>query len=533
MPGGRGRQDTRVARLSPPQSLPQPRSPGANQSETERTDEEMFYLRYLAAELRRRKGRTVLTALGLGIGVGLVVTVTALSDGLDDAQAEVLEPLTGVGTDMSVGRPVTVEEPEEGGEPEFGIGPGAGLSAKEQRQLERENGAARVGLAEGEPGERFHNQSFVTQELSFPERQTTEIAAIDGVEGVAGALTLNSMEVSGRVPEEAGTGGPVIETAPPSGGGGPENISINQSTVSGIDASEPELGLITPGQISDGRYLRASDERKALVSVTHAEEEGIAVGDEIKVGGKNFDVVGIADLPLGGESSDVYLPLEQLQNLSDREGRINVLRVRAESSDHVATVASEIEASFNGSEVTTAEDLAERVSGSLVDAQNLSDKLGIALAVVALGAAFLIASLLTLSSVNKRTRELGTLKALGWRQRLVIRQVTGESVVQGLLGGLAGAVIGIGGAALIGALGISLDASVAAEQTGFGAPGSGPFGQGAVETGSSTVALDAPVDLGLLLLAIGLAVVGGVIAGAVGGGRAARLRPAEALRSVE
>ena len=153
---------------------------------------------------------------------------------------------------------------------------------------------------------------------------------------------------------------------------------------------------------------------------------------------------------------------------------------------------------------------------------------------MALGAAFLIASLLTLSSVNKRIRELGTLKALGWRQRLVVRQVTGESVVQGLLGGLAGAVIGVGGAALIGALGISLDASVAAEQTGgFGPPGGGPFGQGAVEAGSSTVTLDAPVDLGLLLLAIGLAVVGGLIAGAVGGGRAARLRPAEALRSVE
>jgi ABC-type antimicrobial peptide transport system permease subunit len=492
----------------------------------------MFYLRYLVAELRRRRGRTVLTALGLAVGVGLVVTVTALSDGLDDAQAEVLEPLTGVGTDMSVGRPVTVEEPDEG-DPEFAVGPGAGLSAKEQRQLERENGDARVGLVEGEPGERFHNQSFVTQELSFPERQAREIAGIDGVNAVAGALTLNSMEVSGRVPEEAATGGPVIRTAPPSGGGGPENISINQSTVSGVDASEPDLGLITPSQIGDGRYLRASDERKAVVSVTHAEEEGIAVGDQIEVGDRKFDVVGIADLPLGGESSDVYIPLEQLQKLSDREGRINVLRVRAESSDQVAAVADDIEAGFNGSEVTTAADLADRVSGSLVDAQDLSDKLGIALAVVALGAAFLIASLLTLSSVNKRTRELGTLKALGWRQRLVIRQVTGESVVQGLLGGLAGAVIGIGGAAVIGALGISLDASVAAEQTSFGPPGGGSFGQGAVETGSSTVTLDAPVDPGLLFLAIGLAVIGGLIAGAVGGGRAARLRPAEALRSVE
>ena len=41
----------------------------------------MFYLSYIASELRRRRGRTFLTALGLGVGVGLVVTVAALSDG--------------------------------------------------------------------------------------------------------------------------------------------------------------------------------------------------------------------------------------------------------------------------------------------------------------------------------------------------------------------------------------------------------------------------------------------------------------------
>jgi ABC-type antimicrobial peptide transport system permease subunit len=492
----------------------------------------MFYLRYIAAELRRRRGRTVLTALGLAVGVGLVVTVTALSEGLDDAQAEVLEPLTGVGTDMSVGRPVTVEE--EDGEDGFAIGPGAGLSAKEQRQLQRENGGARVGLENlGEPGERFEQENLVTTELSFPERKAEQIAGLDGVEDVAGGLTLSQMQVSGRVPKE--TGGPVLRTAPAPGGGGPESINIEQSTVSGIDARQAELALVTPDQITDGRYLRADDDRAAIVSLSHAEEQGIELGDEVSVGGKDFEVVGITEAPLGGEASAVYVPLSELQDISDREGRINVLNVRAESSDEVASVAGEIEATFTGSQVTTAEDLADRVSGSLVDAQSLSDKLGIALAVVALGAAFLIASLLTLSSVNKRTRELGTLKALGWRQWLVVRQVSGEAVVQGLLGGLVGAVIGIGGAALIGALGINLDATVAAEEPagGFGPPGAGPFGQGAVETGSSTVTLGAPVDPGLLLLAIALAVVGGLIAGAVGGGRAARLRPAEALRSVE
>ena len=39
--------------------------------------------------------------------------------------------------------------------------------------------------------------------------------------------------------------------------------------------------------------------------------------------------------------------------------------------------------------------------------------------------------LLTLSSVAKRTKELGTLKAIGWPQSKVVRQVSGESLVQG------------------------------------------------------------------------------------------------------
>src|SRR5918999_6017846 len=70
----------------------------------------MFYLQYLLAEMRRRPGRTALTALGLAVGVGLVVIVGALSKGLDDAQDDVLEPLTGLGTDLSVSRPLDVPD---------------------------------------------------------------------------------------------------------------------------------------------------------------------------------------------------------------------------------------------------------------------------------------------------------------------------------------------------------------------------------------------------------------------------------------
>jgi putative ABC transport system permease protein len=219
---------------------------------------------------------------------------------------------------------------------------------------------------------------------------------------------------------------------------------------------------------------------------------------------------------------------------------VNAMNVRARDSDSVSGVAKAIESSFAGSQVTTSSDLAERVGGSLDDAQGLADKLGGALVVIGLGAAFLIASLLTLSSVNKRVRELGTLKALGWPQRMVVRQVAGESLAQGALGGALGALVGLAGAAIVSAIGPTLEATVAsaAQQggpimVGPGGGGPGPFGQGQVTGGSTNVALDAPVDLQLLLIAVGLAVLGGLIAGAVGGLRAARLRPAEALRSLE
>jgi ABC-type antimicrobial peptide transport system permease subunit len=45
--------------------------------------------------------------------------------------------------------------------------------------------------------------------------------------------------------------------------------------------------------------------------------------------------------------------------------------------------------------------------------------------------------------------------------------------------------------------------------------------------------LTAPVAIGTIGLAIGLALAGGLLAGILGGWRVARLRPAEALRRVE
>jgi putative ABC transport system permease protein len=483
----------------------------------------VFYLLYLSAELRRRKGRTILTALGLAVGVGMVAIVAALSKGLDDAQAKVLAPLRGVGTDMSVNRPVLVRGSgsAQSFDPTTG---GAGLSAEEYAQLQRENEPAFLEMQELQipPGSRYSRDFLMTTDrLSFPESEARAIAAIDGVETIAPALTLNVFRMSGIFPSPS-------QPAP--------RTEVTQWTISGVDTSAPELALVTPSQITRGRYFQpgADAEAEAIVNRDYANRRQLTVGDPLRIRGRTFTIVGIAKPPLGGETSDMFVPLDVLQKLAQLQGRVNVFRVRAASVGQLSSVAAQIEKTMPGWEVTTAQDLAARVAGSLKDAQSLSGKLGTALALVALVAAVLIASLLTLSSVSKRTRELGTLKAIGWPKRLVVRQIAGESLVQGLLGGLVGALVGVGGAALITALGPTVEASFS--QTATRIPVGAPveiFGQGRVAPGSSTITLTAPLDLWMLGLAITLALVGGLIAGTIGATRAARLRPAEALRAVE
>ena len=316
------------------------------------------------------------------------------------------------------------------------------------------------------------------------------------------------------------------------GAGPPENINASNLSVTGVDQTNEELGAITPGQITSGRYFGSTDAREAILNESYASREGLAVGDNVSLGGKKFTVVGIAETPLGGQSSDVYVKLAQLQALSDRVGRVNTVYVRAESVERCRGRRRVDRGTLDGASVTTAEDLADRVAGTLVDAKNLAGSLGTALVVVGLLSAFLIATLLTLSSVTKRIRELGTLKALGWSQRLVVRQVTGESLVVGLLGGALGVVIGIGGAFLVADFAPSLEATVSSASRRRASihrtlrPGRGGAGR---DRGLPRCPCEHWPDLRRR----GLALLGGLIAGAVGSLRAARLRPADALRHID
>jgi ABC-type antimicrobial peptide transport system permease subunit len=522
----------------------------------------MFFT-YLWRELRRRMRQAIFIALGLALGIGLVITVTAAATGVKNAQGSVLKSLYGVGTDATV-----TKTPKAGsftpGSFGFGFHTGTTKRPAAGTKIDTSTLGGSATLA------------------SMSASSVTTVADLHDVAAAAGGLTLNDTKLSGTVPaininSGGGSGGYPGGGSGSSGSSGFQNFRANFNTssfgVDGVDLSAGELGPLSTGKLSAGRTFTSADASSdvAMLDSSFATQYKYTVGSTIAIGNSkgtptNFKVIGIVDEPSGDNPSDVYIPLAVAQNLANMKNDVNTIYVAATSSSAIDTVSSEISKALPSDTVTTSADLASEVTGSLSSASSLANNLGKWLAIAVLIAAFLLASLLTMAAVTRRVREFGTLKALGWKSRRIVGQVMGEAIAIGIVGGAVGVALGFAGAELVTKLSHPLSATVGANTTGsatpggaqnFGFPGGGNGGGGfpgggnggggstgggfprggfsrAAADASHTVVthLIASVTPGVVILAVVLAVAGGIIAGMFGGWRAASLRPADALSKV-
>jgi len=302
-------------------------------------------------------------------------------------------------------------------------------------------------------------------------------------------------------------------------------------SAAGVDASHPDTGAITRSQLATGSWFSSKPDQEVLLNQAYANNKSLKVGGSLSINGTSFTVVGIVKPTLTGDVSDVYFNLPTLQAMATQQSRVNEVLVTATNASEVDGVATAIQKKLPGSQVITAKSLANQVSGSLADAHTLATSLGTAVAILVLLASFVIAVLLTLSSITKRVREIGSLRAMGWGRGLVVRQIMAETLGMSVLGAALGVAIGAGICALIGSLGPKLAATTSGVSVGASSVGS-IFNQSAQSSVAQSVQLTAPLNLSIILLGICAALLGGLIAGGVGGWRAARLAPASALRDI-
>jgi putative ABC transport system permease protein len=219
--------------------------------------------------------------------------------------------------------------------------------------------------------------------------------------------------------------------------------------------------------------------------------------------------------------------LSDAQSLTNNIGYITSLKVFADSSASVTDVASAVSSLHPELSVVTAQQRLDQLQAmqtsyetALQNAESSVSQMqttAVGEILVTVVATSLIVLFVMLYTVRERTKEIGTLKAIGFSNWTVMSQFMLEGVLLSLLAGAVGIAIG----------------SVAAPVlSGLLLPAVTQFGAGGTFTRFSAPASSAAITITpeLMLIAVGAAVLLGTLGSLYPAWRASRTRPAEAMR---
>lgn len=280
-----------------------------------------------------------------------------------------------------------------------------------------------------------------------------------------------------------------------------------------LDSAVYEQYSALPTNIVAGRSLTEGDGYVVLIGEDLTEYFQAGVGDTINIEGTYFEVVGVYSS--GVQENQVYMSLPIAQDLLGMQGQLTSMTVYAEDVTAVDDVVTEIQEAYSGYMVISMGDMQSRFGDRIVQQQegiistteeNLSSiqSMGFGITVVSVIIGVLLIFGLMFYTVRERTKEIGTLKALGFSNGEVLKQFMYEGLYVGLIGG----VIGLGIAAVSASLFSSL----------------------LLNTGE-TLDTSVSVTTGAMLLGLGVAAVAGTLGSLYPAWRASRVSPMEALRN--
>jgi putative ABC transport system permease protein len=217
-----------------------------------------------------------------------------------------------------------------------------------------------------------------------------------------------------------------------------EQYDLFAVIANGWDADCPVLDRV---KMLQGRKLLPGDRREVMLGKVLAANLGKSVGDMIEVYAQKFKVVGVFESFSVYENGAVFLPLAEMQRLIDRPHRVTgyvVLATDTGNSAAINDLRRRIEALDPNVQATPTVEFVANISQIRVTRAGAWITSAIALFMGTIG---ILNTMIT--SVAERAKEIGVLRALGWRRLRIVRMVLCEASALSLGGAASGALFGV------------------------------------------------------------------------------------------
>src|SRR5919112_2645936 len=249
--------------------------------------------------------------------------------------------------------------------------------------------------------------------------------------------------------------------------GGVEGVTANYATATNVS-------------VRDGRFITEADDANRrnvmvigvnVVDALFPGREGEAVGTEVKLGGRPFEIVGVLEKRKNAifgendEDNSIYIPFRTAREVSpNSEYLMLVIRAKSGQLPQALDQVEEVLRRRRGVKFDQPNNFdlgtAEKIVSQFDSITAMIGVFGIALSSVGLLVGGIGVMNIMLVSVTERTQEIGVRKALGARRKDIVRQFLFEAMMLTFLGGALGVLLAVGISQLLMILIPSMPASI-------------------------------------------------------------------------